>query len=91
MSDTEKLASLRIDRLDSNMDVRPIDLLRAAAHEIESGSVKCTGVLVLFVDTGEPWDIPCTMRAGLRWNDELTALQLELFRHTRRQFVGPTK
>jgi len=26
------------------------------------------------------------MRAGLAWNDELTALQLELFRHTLRQF-----
>lgn len=85
MSDTEKLAALRIGRLESNLDVRPIDLLRAAAHDLEVGDVKADGVLVVFVQTEEAWDV-ATMRAGLRWNDELTALQLELFRHTWRQF-----
>lgn len=86
MSDLEKLAALRVGRLDSNLDAKPIDLLRAAAHDVETGSVRCSGVLILFVDSAqESWDVS-TMRAGLRWNDELTALQLELFRHTWRQF-----
>lgn len=85
MSDTEKLAAFRIGRLASNLDVRPIDLLRAAAHDVETGEVKCTGVLVVLVNASEAWDV-ATMRAGLKWNDELTALQLELFRHTWRQF-----
>ena len=87
MSDTERLSALRIGRLESNLDVRPIDLLRAAAFDVESGATKCDGVIVLLVHRpeGVSWGLS-TMRAGLAWNDELTALQLELFRHTLRQF-----
>jgi hypothetical protein len=88
MSDMEKLSALRVGKADSNLHVRPIDLLRAAAHDVEVGETKCDGVLVLFVikkPDGRVMDIE-SLRAGLPWEDELLALQLELHRCTARQF-----
>ena len=38
---TDELAPKRVDKATDNMDVRPVDLLRAMAHDIERGELKC--------------------------------------------------
>lgn len=48
MSDVEKLAAKRVERASDNADVRPIDLLRAMANDIESGQLECDGLLIIF-------------------------------------------
>lgn len=49
MSDVERLAAARCDKQTSNLQTKPIDLLRAAAHDLEAGLVKCDSVLILFL------------------------------------------
>lgn len=87
MSDLEKLAAARVARIEDNLAARPIDVLRSAAHDVETGKIKCTGVLIIMVDQAPPevWGA-ATLRAGLSWKDEMTALQLELFRHLCAQY-----
>lgn len=58
MTDIEKLAALRVGKADDNKDVKPVDLLRAMIHDIESGELKCDGLLLVWLDRPEEgnWD-----------------------------------
>lgn len=81
MNDIEKLASIRCDRTKSNMETRVIDLLRAAAHDIETGKVKADSLLILFGDCptsiNEPWAFE-TYRAGCTRDREIVMLTMGL-------------
>lgn len=46
-TDVEKLAWLRVNKRESNMDVKPIDLLRAAAYAIETGEENYESMVIL--------------------------------------------
>lgn len=75
--DTERMASMRCDRAASNLHVKPIDLLRAAAHDVETGLVKCDGVLILFAYRPEDGDWQYdNYRAGLTRDQEIVTLSL---------------
>lgn len=51
MSDAEELAYRRVDKLTDNTKVKPIDLLRAATHALESGEENFTSVIILTRET----------------------------------------
>jgi len=91
MSDLERLASKRLDKTPSNLKVKPVDLLRAAAHDIEAGTIKCDAVLVLFAHcpeaAEEPW-IFDTYRAGMARDREVVLLTLALERTVRQWREG---
>lgn len=46
-TDVEKLASLRVSRQSSNLDVKPLDLFRAAAHTLDSGEETYDSAIIL--------------------------------------------
>lgn len=86
MSDIERLAAKRTEKLTSNLDVKPIDILRAAAHDIETGVLKCDGVLVLFANRPAPVDEPWVFdayRAGMTRDQEVVLLTMSLERTIR--------
>lgn len=53
ITDLEKLASLRVDRASDNRDIKPVDLLRAMVHDIESGRINADGLILLYVDNSK--------------------------------------
>lgn len=77
MSDVEKLSALRVDKRPYNKDVSPLDLLRAAAHDIETGKLKCDGLLIVFMDRPAEgaWE-HSSYRANMTADAELVALEL---------------
>jgi hypothetical protein len=81
MSDVERLASLRCDKAEGNVEVKPLDLLRAACHDIETGRVKADSLLILFAHCpaalDEPWTFE-TYRAGCTRDREVVLLNLQL-------------
>ncbi|MGH6892916.1 MAG: hypothetical protein ACRD3R_06660 [Terriglobales bacterium] len=73
----DDLASRRVDRAKSNQDVRPVDLLRAMADDIESGRLQCDGLVLLYLHrppTGQ-WGSG-TYRAGVTYDQEFVAIEL---------------
>lgn len=85
MSDIEKLAAKRLDKTSTSMNASPLDLLRAAAHDLETGRVPCDGIVIVFMhrpglyeqgkENDEPWT--CTVhRAKMTADQELVALEL---------------
>jgi hypothetical protein len=46
-TDSEKLAYLRVNKKSSNMDVKPVDLLRAAVYALESGAEHYESLIIL--------------------------------------------
>lgn len=91
MSDVERLASKRCDKAENNMDVTPLDLLRAAAHDMESGSVKANSIIILFGHcpgpTDEPWTFE-TYRAGCTRDREIVLLNMQLAKAVRQWTEG---
>jgi hypothetical protein len=91
LSDIEKLAALRCEREPGNLAVKPIDILRAAAHDLENGQVKCDGVLILFADRPAPVNESWTFeayRAGLTRDQEVVLLTMSLERTIRNWRMG---
>ena len=81
MSDVERLAAARCDKQSSNLATKPLDLLRAAAHDIETGRVKCDSSLILFAHCPESVDEPWTFsahRAGCTRDREVVLLTMQL-------------
>jgi len=74
---TDELAKRRVDRAMDNKTVRPVDLLRAMADDIECGDLKVDGLLLLYIDRpeGEVWDTGA-YRCGLTRDAELVVLDL---------------
>lgn len=72
MTDIEKMAAMRADRAKSNLDVRPIDLLRAAIHDLETGVSQADGLIISMVyrppDEARIYD---SYRCGLTRDQEL--------------------
>lgn len=77
MSDIEKLASKRMDRTKDSSEANVLDVLRAAAHDVEVGTIKADCVLVVFLNRPKdgPW-MHDTYRANLTYDQELVALEL---------------
>jgi len=48
--DINKLAAKRINKIERNSEANILDLLRAAIHDIESGELKCDGLILIFAD-----------------------------------------
>jgi hypothetical protein len=74
---SEELAWHRVERADDCLKVRPIDLLRAAAHDIETGKIQCDAVLILYAH--RPQDAAWTLgdyRAGLSRDQQLVLLEM---------------
>ena len=86
MTDIERLSAMRCDKQTSNLKTKPIDLLRAAAHDIETGRVKCDSLLILFAhcpdSVDEAWELNAH-RAGLTRDREVVLLTLSLERTIR--------
>jgi hypothetical protein len=81
MSDIERLASLRCDKATGNVEVKPIDILRAAAHDIETGKVKADSIVILFGHCPDALDQPWvleTYRAGCPRDREIVLLNMQL-------------
>ena len=58
MGDVTQFNVERADRLDDNTLVCPEEVLLDAAHEIRTGKVACTSVLVLMLDaTGDRYNV----------------------------------
>ena len=77
MSTLDELTRRRIETADDNVGLRPQDILRFAADEIDAGRQKADGLLVLTVhrpETGE-WEMD-SYRANLSRDQELVALVL---------------
>lgn len=71
-TDVEKLAALRVSKLSDNTDVKPIDLLRAAAYAIESGTEAPTSIIILTREVGQDNSIITgSWRCGIRREEEL--------------------
>lgn len=49
MSDVEKMAAMRLSKMTDNKDAKPIDLLRAAIHDIETGALQCDGMMLVWM------------------------------------------
>lgn len=81
MSDIERLAAARCDKQIGNVGTKPIDLLRAAAYDIETGRVKCDSIMILFAhcpeSTDEAWTLT-THRAGCARDREIVLLTMQL-------------
>jgi hypothetical protein len=77
MSDLENLASKRLDRVTDNRKATVLDALRAAAHDIERGTIKADAVLVVMMDrpTDKPWE-QHLYRAGVTREQEVCYLDL---------------
>lgn len=48
-TDMEKMASLRADKAKDNLSITPLDLLRAAIHDLETGAAKADGMVICMV------------------------------------------
>lgn len=72
---TDELAPKRVDKATDNMDVRPVDLLRAMAHDIERGELKCDGLLLIYANRPKdgPWDYGA-YRCGMSRDQEVVTL-----------------
>lgn len=46
-SDLEKMAALRAKKTELNLDIKPVDLFRAAAYEVASGADHYDNVLII--------------------------------------------
>lgn len=71
----DELAVKRVKKANDNSEVRPVDLLRTMAHDIENGIIKCDGLLLLYVD--RPKDGSWTYgsyRCGLARDQEVLTL-----------------
>lgn len=91
MSDVERLASLRCDKVTNNTKVTPLDLLRAAAHDLETGKVKADSIMILFAHCpaaiDEPWTFE-SYRAGCTRDREVALLNLQLSKTIRQWQEG---
>ena len=74
---TDDLALRRVRQAQSCLDVRPVDLLRTMADDIERGDIKVDGLLLLYINRpeGENWDTGA-YRCGLTRDAELVLLDL---------------
>lgn len=73
----EPLLSARIGRAKSNLDVKPADLCRTMAHDIDTGFIKADGVVLVYMWRPEDGDWDCgRYLANMRTDQELVALEL---------------
>lgn len=77
MISPDELAAARVDRENDNTKVRPADLLRAMAHDIETGVLKVDALLLLYMNRpkGASWDWG-SYRCGLTRDQEVVILAL---------------
>ena len=73
----DELTRARIDRETNNLKVRPTDLLRAMAHDIDSGKLKVDGLLLLYAHRPleQPWEYGA-YRCGMTSDQELVTIVL---------------
>lgn len=73
----EPLVSARIGRMNGNRDVKPADLCRAMAHDIDTGALKADGLVLVWMWRPEEGDWDCgRYLANMRSDQELVALEL---------------
>ena len=74
---TDDLALRRVREAKSCLGVRPVDLLRTMADDIERGDLKVDGLLLLYIKRPEfeDWDTGA-YRCGLTRDAELVLLDL---------------
>lgn len=72
---SDELASKRVEKAKDNMDVRPVDLLRAMATDIERGEIKCDGLLLIYANRPKdgPWEYGA-YRCGMTRDQEVVTL-----------------
>lgn len=75
-SDLEKMAALRAKKLSQNLDVKPVDLFRAAAYGVASGEEHYDNVLIIartFLGPSGRYEYS-TWRCGVTREQETTML-----------------
>lgn len=72
---TDELAIARVNRAANNTDVRPVDLLRAMADDIEKGKIKVDGLVLLYANrpANSAWDYGA-YRCGMTRDQELVTI-----------------
>ena len=73
----EPLLAARISRMPDNKDVKPADLCRVMAHDIDTGLLKADGVVLVYMWRPEEgaWDFG-RYTANMTHDEELVALTL---------------
>lgn len=73
----DELAPKRVDKAKDNADIRPVDLLRAMATDIERGEITCDGLLLIYANRPKdgPW-IYGAYRCGMARDQEVVTLAI---------------
>lgn len=74
---SDALLSARVGKANDSRDVKPADLCRVLAHDIDTGAVKADSVVLVFMDRPEhaDWDVGRYV-ANMSCDQELVALEL---------------
>lgn len=75
----KELALARVDRAADCMNVKPRDMLIAMLHDIDTGKLKCDGLLLVYVNrpVDGPWSIG-SYRANMSRDAEIVALHMRI-------------
>lgn len=85
----DELIAARVARENDNLNVKPVDLLRAMAEDIEKGRLQVDGLVLLYANRpkGEAWDYGSYI-CGMTSDQEIIALVMAQERAVRRWRKG---
>lgn len=73
----EPMLSARISRKSDNREVKPADICRVMAHDLDAGTLKADGVVLVYMNRPDEGDWDCgRYLANMRADEELVALTL---------------